>query len=222
MSLLVLVRHGESVYNAEGRIQGQQCAGLSPLGHDQAAATARLLADAYPQAQLVTSDLQRTRETVAPLERALQREARSDARLRERSFGAWEGHLRVEIERDDPDRWGRWNRGEDVVVEVGGESRAQLVDRVLPALLTLVEEVAPGGVTIAVTHGGPVWHGLHRLLDLDRSVLGPVSNSSVTTVARFREQPVLLGWNDVGHLPSELRERWQVPARSSDGPPVGH
>ena len=66
MRRLVLLRHGESLWNAETRIQGQLCAGLSALGHDQAEAAAPRIADAYPDALLVTSDLQRTVETVAP------------------------------------------------------------------------------------------------------------------------------------------------------------
>ena len=71
MRRLVLVRHGESIWNAETRIQGQSCAGLSVTGHAQAAALAQALAAIYPDARLVTSDLQRSVETLAPLATSL-------------------------------------------------------------------------------------------------------------------------------------------------------
>jgi glucosyl-3-phosphoglycerate phosphatase len=122
MRRLVLVRHGESVWNAEARIQGQRCAGLTEAGHAQAKATGAFLAALYPHAHLVTSDLQRTRETVAPLAAALACEPASDERLRERSFGAWEGLLRADVVASDPARWQRWVDGEDVVGEVGARA----------------------------------------------------------------------------------------------------
>ncbi len=221
MRRLVLVRHGESLYNAEARIQGQRCAGLSELGHEQAKLTALALAEAHPTARLVTSDLQRTVETTAPLVAALGRPAEEDPRLRERSFGRWEGRLRDEVIADEPERWQRWLVGDDVIGEVGGESTVQLADRVEPFLRALLAATPAEGVTIAVTHGGPVWHGLHRLLELPRPVLGGVDNCSVTEVGSPGEGAVLLlRWNEVGHLPHDLRSTWRS-AQAANGPPVG-
>jgi glucosyl-3-phosphoglycerate phosphatase len=244
---LVLVRHGESIWNAEARIQGQACAGLSDIGHAQAKVTAAALSAAYPDAQLVTSDLQRTVETMAPLEEALGRGAVHDPRLRERSFGDWEGHLRAEVIAAEPERWRRWLDGEDVVGEVGGESAAQLADRVEPVLRELLDATPAGGVTIAVTHGGPVWHGTHRVLGLPPGTFGAVGNTSVTEFLAFERPlrgsgdgrgPVVLDrWNELAHLPLDLRVGW-VPSvvgaaagegserrvsdgSGSDAPPVG-
>jgi broad specificity phosphatase PhoE len=225
---LVLVRHGESRWNAERRIQGQACAGLSPQGHAQAAATAVALAAAHPDAQLVTSDLQRTRETVAPLEAALGRRAATDRRLRERSFGAWEQRLRDEVSSSEADRWRRWLTGEDVVVEVGGESAQQLIDRVGEVLRELLADTADGGVTIAVTHGGPVWHGVHHLAGLAPGTFAGVDNASCHhLLASSGDGAVVVDrWNEVGHLPLHLRSGWLpastvTPEAGSDGPPVG-
>jgi broad specificity phosphatase PhoE len=205
VSRLVLVRHGESRYNAERRIQGQRCAGLSEVGHAQADLVAQALAERYPDAALVASDLQRTRETVAPLEGALAREAVLDAGLRERAFGTWEGRLGTEVAAAEPDRWRRWGAGEDVITEVGGESSEQLADRVEAALLRLLAPDAP--VTIAVTHGGPIWHGTHRMVGLPARSLGGVHNASVTELLWLPEAGtfVLDRWNEVGHLPAEVR-----------------
>lgn len=248
MRRLVLVRHGESVWNADARIQGQQCAGLSALGHAQARATAEALAAAFPDALLVTSDLQRTVETMAPLAAALGGEPRVDARLRERTFGAWEGKLRTEVAVEDEARWSRWLGGEDVIAEVGGESAAQLADRVEPVLRELLAATPHGGVTIAVTHGGPVWHGTHRVIGVPPGTLGGVNNASVTHLTAWggtTNSPttatelaawggtdgdvpdsdevgtvVLDRWNETAHLPLELRTG-SSPSKLSDAPPVG-
>jgi glucosyl-3-phosphoglycerate phosphatase len=230
MRRLVLVRHGESIWNAEARIQGQSCAGLSEVGHAQAKVTAAALSASYPDALLVTSDLQRTVETMTPLAEALGREPAHDPRLRERSFGAWEGHLRAEVIAGDAERWQRWVDGEDVVGEVGGESAAQLADRVEPVLRELLDATPAGGVTIAVTHGGPVWHGTHRLLGLSPGTFGAVGNTSVTEFLAFEPArrgnghgpaPVVLDrWNELAHLPLELRIGWVpsvVGAAASEG-----
>jgi broad specificity phosphatase PhoE len=225
---LVLVRHGESLWNAERRIQGQACAGLSPRGHAQAAATAVALAAAHPDAQLFTSDLQRTRETAGPLEAALGRAAVADDRLRERSFGAWEARLRDEVSAAEADRWRRWLDGEDVVVEVGGESAQQLTDRVDEVLRELLAATEDGGVTIAVTHGGPVWHGVHHLAGLAPGTFAGVDNASCHHLLAAGNGSILVDrWNEVGHLPVHLRSGWipasmAAPEAGSDGPPVGH
>jgi glucosyl-3-phosphoglycerate phosphatase len=226
---LVLVRHGESIWNAERRIQGQSCAGLSPRGHAQAAAAAVALAAAFPDGRLVTSDLQRTRETVAPLEAALGRDADVDARLRERSFGDWEGRLRTEVADGDVERWQRWLAGEDVVGEVGGESARDLADRVEPVLRELLDTTDDGDVTIAVTHGGPVWQGVHRVVGVPLGTFGGVDNASFHDLVAFGAggTVVIDRWNEVGHVPAHLRSGWTpgvadaALGAGSDAPPVG-
>jgi glucosyl-3-phosphoglycerate phosphatase len=206
---LVLVRHGESLWNAEDRVQGQRCAGLSPLGLIQAAHVGRVLAAAYPQAQLVASDLQRTVETARPLAAALGIVPRTEPRLRERSFGLWEGRLREEVVAEYAARWERWRAGDDVLPEVGGESDEQVNDRVVTVLAELLDSTADGGVTIAVTHAGPVWYGTQLLLGLPRGTLGYVENASVTELiaweGRSNGGAALQRWNEVGHLPLESR-----------------
>lgn len=218
MRRLVLVRHGESHWNAEGRIQGQACAGLSDVGHAQAEATAEALVETYPEAHLVASDLQRTRETAAPFARVLERDPVLLPALRERSFGAWEGRLRVDVMNDDRDRWERWLTGQDLVGEIGGESADDLAGRVCPALRDLLAGTPLGGVTIAITHGGPVWHGTHRLLGLPTPTLGGVTNASVTEFLLGEGGSIVLDrWNEVAHLPRELRTTWRPSVASAHG-----
>ncbi len=223
MKRLILVRHGESRWNAEHRVQGQSCRGLSTLGRAQARVTAAALAVTYPTATLVSSDLQRTRETVAPLEHELGRQADADERLRERHFGDWEGRLRTDIAVEEPDRWARFRGGEDLLEEIGGESNVTLTARVMPVLRERLDGLDDDGVLIAVTHGGPIWYGVHGLFGLPRPSLGGVGNTSVTELIAW-DGPVegigsdgalaLDRYNELAHLPVELRTAWQ-PARTS-------
>lgn len=214
MGRLLLVRHGESVWNRDRIVQGQDGPGLTDRGHEQAAAVGRWLHDEVDgDVAFVCSDLERCRETAAPLAGLLGREPLYDEALRERHFGEWQGVQREELERRDPSLWERFRAREDVVGEAGGESTPVLLERVVPRLRELA---ATAPVTVVVTHGGPVWHGTHALLGVEEGLLGPVSNAGVTVVDVEPGWTGLLAWNQVGHLPTSLRTSWpapRVPAR---------
>lgn len=220
MRRLILVRHGESQWNAEGRIQGQACNGLSQVGIEQANVTARMLAETYPDALLVSSDIYRTRQTAEPFSTLLDLPAVFDPRLRERHFGAWETKLRSEIQAEDGPRWARHVAGEDVIGEVGGETANELVSRVLAGLRDVMANVSDNQVVIVVTHGGPVYYGVHHALGLNLGLLGTVANTSITELVEFAGEPspprplpvVLERYNEVAHLPVALRTFWR-PAR---------
>lgn len=224
MKWLVLIRHGESAWNAEQRVQGQAGTGLSETGREQAKHTAELVAEAYPDAALYVSDLQRCIETAEPIALQLRVEPVVERGLRERDFGRWTGNLVNEVAAADPGLWERWRQGEDVVGEVGGETTAVLVARVRRVFDDILAATKPGGVAVCVTHGGPIWHGTRELLDLSTGVLGGVANASVTEIV---DDPTfgrrLASWNQVGHLPVELRtwRRAVDQARRQASPPAG-
>jgi broad specificity phosphatase PhoE len=206
MKRLVLVRHGESAWNVEHRIQGQLGEGLSRRGRLQVGVTAQFLAQTYPHALLVASDLLRCRETVAPLEAILERPARLDQGLRERDWGVWSGELAEDLLATQSERWGRWQAGEDVIGEVGGEDTPTFTSRIVTTLERLIDEVPDDGDLVCITHGGPVWHGTSALLDLHVEALGGVGNASVTEILVDEELGRRLGgWNQISHLPVELR-----------------
>ena len=207
---LLLVRHGESIWNRERIVQGQAGPGLTDRGHQQAGHLGRWLAEEVDgNVAFVSSDLVRCRETATPLADLLGREPELDEALRERHFGEWEGVTRDELERRDPTLWERFRAREDVIGEAGGESTQVLVDRVVPRLRELAARAA---VTVVVTHGGPVWHGTHALLGVEEGLLGPVSNAGVTVLEVAADGYVsLLAWNQVGHLPPPVRTTWPAP-----------
>jgi probable phosphoglycerate mutase len=257
MRRLLVVRHGESRWNAEGRIQGHACAGLSARGHEQARATAEAFADELlavrarlgPDAvRLVSSDLQRAAETAAPLAAAVGLTPVHDQRARERSFGRWEGSLRAEVAEREPDRWRRWADGDaGVLTEIGGERADELADRVAPLLFELLRATPIGGITVLVSHGGSIWHGLHRVLGLPTRSLGPVGNASVSELLGVTAldgadtpdeadqaggtgeptppgvgiQHLALGrYNEQAHLPASWRSGGLAPGGGSDTVPM--
>ncbi|MEX0831949.1 MAG: histidine phosphatase family protein [Nitriliruptoraceae bacterium] len=206
MRRIVLVRHGESVWNAQGRIQGHSCGGLAEHGRAQAAAVAGALAAEYPDAHVVSSDLPRAAETAAAVAAALDCAVEPDPAVRERSFGRWEGRTRDQMAADDPDLWRRWSSGEDVVAEVGGEANDVFGDRVEAAFHALWERTQDGATTIVVTHGGTIWHGTHRVLRLAPATLGGVHNTSTTHLVLTDGGTIQCErWNEIGHLPLNLR-----------------
>jgi glucosyl-3-phosphoglycerate phosphatase len=230
---LLLVRHGESRWNAEGRIQGQSCAGLSERGHAQAEALAGTYAASLAEVgatgrlQLVSSDLRRAAETVAPLAAQLGVDPALDPDLRERAFGSWEGRSHAEIEVEEADRWRRWTSGADIMHEIGAETAEELATRAAGALRRWFAATPASGVSVVVSHGGSIWHGLHRLLGLAPRSLGPVGNASVAALLLLvpddadgagdldphvaaaagggMARPVLASYNDLSHLPGDLR-----------------
>lgn len=224
MTRLVLIRHGESEWNAVRRVQGQSGTGLSERGRRQAERTACLAVEAYRGAILVASDLQRCRETVEPFADVFEADVELHEGLRERHFGDWTGMLATEIAEQDPDRWRRWKAGEDVVAEVGGEDTPTLVSRVTETIRGLIDR-ADGRPVVCVTHGGPVWHGTQTLLGLDERVLGGVANCGVTELDVDGDLGTrLVSWNQVAHLPPDLRlgqSRGGRPSDDQEGPPVG-
>jgi 2,3-bisphosphoglycerate-dependent phosphoglycerate mutase len=202
---LLLVRHGLTEDNRRGRVQGQGGVGLADEGVAQAERLAAWVAETHPAATVVSSDLQRCRETAAPVGQALGTDVVLDVDLRERHFGAWQGRDHADLAATDPDRWGRFCAGADVVEEVGGESNRALAARAVAAFRRLTSS-GPDTV-LAVSHGGTIWHGLHALLALPPRTLGPVANTGVTEVGFTDDGVVLLAWNQTTHLDAAVRTR---------------
>jgi broad specificity phosphatase PhoE len=149
---LLLVRHGESVWNAEGRWQGAADPPLSDAGRAQAARLAEYVRD-HGIDVIVTSDLSRAMETGSIVADALQLEAPLiEARLRERDVGEISGHTRAEIELKWPGLLDKWRSGE-LTQMPGGED--DITPRVTEGLKAIAD--APdGSVVLVVTHGGVI------------------------------------------------------------------
>ena len=150
----VLIRHAESVWNADGRWQGQADPPLSARGAAQAEDLARALARERADA-LLSSDLRRAWQTAESLGRALGLAPRSDPRLRELDVGRWAGLTRSEILAIDSEGLRKFEAEDPDVRAGGGESRAEIRARVRAAFHALTHD-HPGERLIVVTHLGVV------------------------------------------------------------------
>jgi probable phosphoglycerate mutase len=169
---LIVWRHGQTAWNIANRIQGQLDTELTPTGVAQAVAAAARLAELRPDV-IVSSDLRRALDTAAPLAAATGLTVRTDSRLRERYFGAWQGLTNAEAQERHPQEYARWRAGQPVdgcdVEEVD-----DLGKRASTALREAAE-LAPGGTVVVVSHGGTAKYGTVALLGWPTTVLAGIA-----------------------------------------------
>lgn len=191
---LVLVRHGESTWNASGRWQGQSDVPLSPRGRLQARALATRLFE-LEMDHRISSDLSRAAETAAALGHA----AHPDPRFREIDVGEWAGLERAEVAERFPDQVEGLRSGADVRIG-GGESMPEFEARVDSAIDELRDR-HQGQRVLLVTHGGVIRALATRVLGVRRaaSPLVGVSNTSLSVV-RDEGELALEVYNDATHL----------------------
>jgi alpha-ribazole phosphatase/probable phosphoglycerate mutase len=152
MTRLALIRHGEPSEDSHGRCYGALDLELSPAGREQAELLAAALAPT-PLAAIYASPRRRTLDTAAPLAAAHGLRPIVDARLSEIDFGDFEGRSYEEIERSYPDSYQQWMATPTLVRFPGGESFADLRERVLAALAEIRARHASETVAI-FSHGG--------------------------------------------------------------------
>jgi broad specificity phosphatase PhoE len=159
---LIVWRHGNTDWNAGGRVQGQTDVPLNEIGRQQAVDAAELLLRLQP-AMIISSDLKRAADTAAALAALTGLPVRYDERLRERYFGAWQGLTMAEVQRTRPAEYARWQAGDDVN---GGdvETLDDLGKRVAEALQTAADLGPPGGTVVVATHGAATRQGVGHLL----------------------------------------------------------
>lgn len=169
---IVLVRHGETTYNASGRMQGQLDTELSEIGIAQAIATAREIAD-WNVAAVYSSDLKRAQHTAELLSEFWEVGVEKDARLRETDLGAWTGASHQEIDRDYPGQRAYW-RHDPQWSPPEAETRMQVAERAASVVKDLMEtDIFDSGTVVLVAHGGTIGALTAKLLDL------PISHMSI-------------------------------------------
>jgi probable phosphoglycerate mutase len=197
---IIAVRHGETVWNAEMRMQGQLDTALSERGRWQAARAAEALAGEGIET-IVASDLARAYDTAAAIAAVLGLPITTDSGLRERSFGLFEGHTYAEIDARWPDAAARWRRHEPAFGPDGGETLIDFSARAVAAV-TRIAAAARGRTTLVVSHGG-VLDCLYRAasgLDLGASRSWDLGNAAINRLLYTGERFTLVGWSDTAHL----------------------
>ena len=149
---IILIRHGQTVWNVEGRFQGTTDIPLDAVGLEQAARAARLLAALRPTA-IVSSPLQRAAATAQALADATGLTVTHDPDLIERNGGVWEGLTDHEIRTRYPDEHASWQPH-------GGETGEQVAKRFSAALERALERVPDGGLLVVVSHGAAIRIGM--------------------------------------------------------------
>jgi probable phosphoglycerate mutase len=212
MTTLLLIRHGETAWNAEHRIQGRLDVPLSTTGVWQTGRLTQRLANEAIDA-LIASDLARAWMTGAPLADARGLTMVPDPRLRERVFGIFEGKTLDEIAAEHPDEFAAW-RARDVDWRVpGGESGAEFIGRVLEAIEEI--SVSYAGRTVAVvTHGGvlDVVYRNARALAWDAPRDHLMLNASINRL-QAQAEPLrlqIVDWADIAHL-EQARDELAAP-----------
>ena len=209
-----LVRHGESVSNLEGRVQGQADIELSALGHAQArqvAAWSRTLAATAPGSRALgeiwSSPLRRARETAAVIAAAVGLPVLVEERLCELHAGIFQGHLWADLEAEFPEEVARWRSGDVDYVIPGGESRAQLAARGRAALEALAARDTPSMIVVA--HGGVLTAALGSMIGREHPLLAAAAERPFTRLPALANcsvtqldwpGPRLMAFNETRHL----------------------
>lgn len=208
---IIAVRHGETAWNADTRIQGQLDIDLNDKGRWQAQRVGQALADEDLQ-HIYASDLQRAHSTAQAIAAQAQlpsaRSVKPHAGLRERKFGYFEGQTYADIEARWPDEARRWRQRDPHFAPGDGETPLQMMERVR----STVHDIAArhvGEHIVLVAHGG-VLDMLYRLAT-GQGVQAPrtweLGNASINRLLWCDGELSLVGWGDVRHLePSTLDE----------------
>ena len=205
----IAVRHGETAWTVDTRLQGHLDIGLNDRGLWQARRLALALAH-EPIAAVYSSDLARAWQTAQEIARGHTLPVHAEARLRERAFGHFEGRTFVDIERELPEQAERWRRRDPEFAPAGGgESLLAFRARVTQAVAELADR-HPGELLLLVAHGG-VMDLLYRAAtrqELQAPHTWQLGNASINRMLWTEQGLTLVGWADVAHLDDDtLDER---------------
>lgn len=204
---LLLVRHGVTDWNREGRFQGHLDARLADQGRLEARLLGERLARQYPAAlDIITSPLSRAADTAAILAASYpagQRPAlAADPRLIEIGQGEWEGRTHAELAENDADRYAAWRARAGLEQPPGAESIDHALSRVAEALHDIT--ATDSGAVCVVSHGGILRLAARHLMGLGarRAWMMDVDNASVSVLGRLPRSATwrIESWNDTGHL----------------------
>ena len=203
---IIAIRHGETAWNVDTRVQGQLDIGLNTKGRWQAQQVALAVAGESIQA-LYASDLWRAYDTALSIASVTGLTVQTDEGLRERGFGAFEGKTFAEVEAVWPDQALRWRKRVPDFAPEGGESLLTFRERVLQAVYALAAKNM-GEQIVLVSHGG-VMDVLYRAAtrqDLQAPRTWQLGNAAINRLLWTPEGLSLVGWADEQHLDSALDE----------------
>ncbi len=197
---LIVIRHGQTAWNVDTRIQGQLDIPLDDTGRWQAARLGEALAH-EPVDAICASDLSRAWDTAQAIAAPLGLDVQPDLLLRERGFGTFEGRTFADIERTTPEEALRWRRRDPEFAPEGGESLVRFRERILDAVETTAAR-HQGQLVVLVAHGG-VMDVLYRAAtrqELQAPRTWQLGNAAINRILWTPQGFSLIGWNDTSHL----------------------
>ena len=203
---IIAIRHGETAWNVDTRIQGHLDIPLNDTGLWQARQVARALAG-EPLSAIYASDLQRAHTTARAIAEATGAPLVPEPALRERSFGELEGRTFAEIEAELPEQARRWRQRDPHFAPEGGETLVQLRERIAATTHRLAAQHT-GGLVVLVAHGG-VLDVLYRLAtgqELQAPRTWQLTNAAINRLLWTPEGLTLVGWADTQHLDTGTRD----------------
>ncbi len=203
---ITAIRHGETAWNVDTRIQGQLDIGLNAKGRWQAERTGAALAGDTVDA-IYSSDLWRAYETALSVAKPHSLMVQTDEALRERGFGEFQGKTFAEIETTLPDQALLWRKRVPDFAPPGGESLLHLRERVLQCVAHLGQQHA-GQHIVIVSHGG-VMDVLYRAatgLDIQAARTWDLHNAAINRLLWNGEHLSLVGWADTSHMDNVVFE----------------
>lgn len=201
---ILAIRHGETAWNVDTRIQGHLDIPLNETGRWQAQRVARALATRDAIHAVYSSDLQRAHDTAQAIATATGAPLHTHTGLRERGFGIFEGKTYVEIEQTWPEESEHWRQRTPHWAPAGGESLLQVRERITHTLRELAAR-HPGQQIVLVAHGG-VMDQLYRAAtgqDLQAPRTWQLGNTAVNRLLWTPEGLSLVGWADTSHLEND-------------------
>lgn len=209
MTTLYLIRHGETVWNADGRFQGHQDTALNDAGRAQARLLADRLASTHFDA-IYTSDLGRAADTANIIAASHYLTPIPDTRLREAYFGEWEGLTIQEITERWSDIVAAWRRDSLHTRPPGGETLEQLQERVANFIEAAIQ-LHPDGQILIAGHGGSIRAAIATALGATLTIFNRLrlDNCSLSVVRHQSDRFSLVQMNDTCHLHGvPLRTTW--------------
>lgn len=205
---IIAIRHGETAWNVDTRLQGHLDIGLNARGQWQAARAAEALAE-EDLAAIYSSDLARASATAQAIAdkstRLVARQVRLNTGLRERGFGIFEGQTYAQIASEWPQESARWRQREPHFAPQGGESLVQVRDRIAATVNALASQHL-GEQIVLVAHGG-VMDALYRLATR-QEIASPrtwdLGNAAINRLLWTSDSLTVVGWADTRHLDTAL------------------
>ncbi|KAA3616128.1 MAG: histidine phosphatase family protein [Calditrichaeota bacterium] len=197
---LIVVRHGQTEWNAVDRFQGHLDTNLSDLGEKQAKALASRIKDFQVEA-IYSSDLKRAHSTAKPIAEKLELSITTDERLRERHMGIFQGLTFAEIAQKFPSDYKKFMTWDPDYIIPQGESARQKHDRTMACFNEIADDNL-GKEILVVSHGGTIDALFRHALELKLSQPRKYKNfnASINRFFRLDDTWMLATWGEISHM----------------------